>query len=68
MDRGAWWARVCGVTKSQTQLKQLSTCTHISNICWMNITELNYINIIKEVLCYFHLSNFMYLRNQNSIS
>ena len=26
MDRGAWWARVHRVTKSRTQLKQLSTC------------------------------------------
>ena len=25
MDRGAWWATVHGVTKSRTQLKQLST-------------------------------------------
>ena len=25
MDRGAWWATVHGVTKSQTGLKQLST-------------------------------------------
>ena len=25
MDGGAWWATVCGVTKSRTQLKQLST-------------------------------------------
>ena len=25
LDRGAWWATVHGVTKSQTQLKQLST-------------------------------------------
>ena len=24
MDRGGWWATVCGVTKSQTWLKQLS--------------------------------------------
>ena len=24
MVRGAWWARVCGVAKSWTQLKQLS--------------------------------------------
>ena len=31
MDRGVWWATVHRVTKSQTQLKQLSThtCTHI---------------------------------------
>ena len=28
MDRGAWWATVHRVTKSQTGLKQLSTCTH----------------------------------------
>jgi len=30
MDRGAWWATVHGVTKRQTQLKQLSmhACTH----------------------------------------
>ena len=25
MDKGAWWAIVHGVTKNQTQLKQLST-------------------------------------------
>ena len=29
MDRGAWWARVHGVTKSQTLLKQLSMHTNI---------------------------------------
>ena len=28
MDRGAWWTTVHGITKSQTQLKQLSTHTH----------------------------------------
>ena len=27
MDREAWWAIANGVTKSQTQLKQLSTHT-----------------------------------------
>ena len=27
MDRGAWWATVHGVAKSQTQLKQLSMDT-----------------------------------------
>ena len=25
MDRGAWWAAVCGVAQSQTQLKRLSS-------------------------------------------
>ena len=28
MDRGAWWATVHKVTKSQTQLKRLSTHMH----------------------------------------
>ena len=28
MDRGAWWATVSGVTKSQTRLKRLSRHTH----------------------------------------
>ena len=28
MDRGAWWATVHGVSKSQTWLKQLNTPTH----------------------------------------
>ena len=27
--RGAWWATVYGVTKNQTQLKRLSTYTHV---------------------------------------
>ena len=38
MERGAWWARVHGVTKSRTQLKQLSRhCTNtrlISILSW----------------------------------
>ena len=28
MDRGAWWAMVCGVSKSWTQLKRLSIYIH----------------------------------------
>ena len=28
MGRGAWWATVHGITKSQTRLKQLSACKH----------------------------------------
>ena len=29
MDRGAWWATVHGVTKSQTQLSDINTHTHM---------------------------------------
>ena len=33
MDRGAWWATVHGVTKSQTQLKQLSMHSRCAGTC-----------------------------------
>ena len=33
MDGGAWWATVCGITKSQTQL---SDCSHTENIEWVS--------------------------------
>ena len=29
MDRGAWWAAIYGVTRSQTQLKQLSSSSNV---------------------------------------
>ena len=31
MDREAWWAAVCGVTQSQTRLKQLSSSSSSSS-------------------------------------
>ena len=33
-DGGAWWAAVCGVTQSQTQLKRLSSSSSSSSIVW----------------------------------
>ena len=37
MDRGVWWVTVCGVAKSQIQLKQLSMHTHTPiNFCKWN--------------------------------
>ena len=32
VDRGAWWATVHGVTKSLTQLKQLSTHAKVERV------------------------------------
>ena len=32
MDRGAWWATVHGVAKSQTRLKQLSSSSSSSRV------------------------------------
>ena len=29
MDRGAWWARVHGITKTQTQLNDFHSLTHL---------------------------------------
>ena len=29
MDRGAWWATVLGVSKSQTRLSDLTTTKHL---------------------------------------
>ena len=40
MDRGAWWAAVHGVTKSQTQLKWLSMYTYRGK-CKTSIIELD---------------------------
>ena len=34
MDRGAWWATVHGLTKSQTRLKQLSMLGSV--FCFVN--------------------------------
>ena len=48
MDRGAWWATVHAVTKSQTQLKQLSnvllsTSNQISlRISILHLLDLNF--------------------------
>ena len=32
MDRGAWWATVCGITKSQTRLSDEAQHIDISHI------------------------------------
>ena len=37
MDRGAWWAIVYRVEKSQTRLRQLSTHAH-NRLCGQNLT------------------------------
>ena len=34
MDRGAWWATVYGVAKSQTQLEQLNYNMKASSVLW----------------------------------
>ena len=50
MDRGAWWATDCGVTKSQIQLKQLSMHTQCL-IIW--IIPLLICVFIHQTLHYF---------------
>ena len=44
MDRGAWWATVQGVTKSQTQLKQLSRhATYFKSPNWSEFNSVDQI-------------------------
>ena len=50
MDRGAWWATVFRVTKSQTQLKQLSTNSHMMS------TALKYLPGVMDTLTQTKLS------------
>ena len=37
MDTGAWWAIVHGITKSQTQLSDINTCTLSWTFSMLNI-------------------------------
>ena len=71
MDRGAWRAAVCGVTKRWTWLKQLSTWIHhlcmyvfIVHIC-MDLFII-YLSISLSITCicmyvYIYLSSIMYI-------
>ena len=34
VDRGAWWAAICGVTQSWTQLKRLSSSSSLIDNSW----------------------------------
>ena len=51
MDRGAWWARVLGVTQSWTQLKRLSM--HMFFFCQKNYMPLlyQYHTALTKCLC-----------------
>ena len=42
MDRGAWWATVHSVAKSQTRLKQLRVHTFLSQFLWVRISDREY--------------------------
>ena len=57
-DGGAWWAAVCGVTQSRTQLKWLSSRS--SSIKYKNdfsnCSKLFFPNVIKISKAYFFLS------------
>ena len=56
MDRGAWWAIVFGVAKSQTRLKGLSmhACMHTVLKCQFVLFLLQYLPGCGLVFC-FHL-------------
>ena len=48
MDRGAWWATVHGVAKSQTHLKRLSMHAYMQWIVRIRIHFLNYMLAIDK--------------------
>ena len=55
MDRGAWWATVHKVTKSQTRLKLLSTHTHDKSKCLLQ--KNHFYSISSLLLCLLFLKN-----------
>jgi len=65
MDRGAWWATVHGVTKSQTQLKLLSTHAHkylkdtFSKLDEMSTQRIHHLNYIIDIF----FKNIQLLKN-----
>ena len=54
MDRGAWWAVVLGVTKSQVQLDQLSThaCIGVLSVFPEKISTFECTSSTIYQLCY----------------
>ena len=51
MGSGAWQATVCGVSKSWTQLKRLSTCTHENCVPPRKIIMPYYLKNVQSVVC-----------------
>ena len=51
MDGGAWWAAIYGVTRSQTQLKWLSSSSSSNFQISLNLTKLHYLH------CFYHGPN-----------
>ena len=49
MERGAWWAKVHRVSKSGTQLKQLSTYTHPKCIIWIRKVLQSLSDLVKMI-------------------
>ena len=48
MDKGAWWATVHGVTKSQTQLSNTHTHTHTHTQRWKGNIQMQ--RLISKVM------------------
>ena len=53
LDRGAWWAAVCGVAQSQTRLKWLSSSSsyliyHLFHF-WYGFCRLSFLLIMKNI-------------------
>ena len=58
MDRGAWCATVCGVAKSQSRLKRLSTAQHIYIFLFFQMHT--YTHTVVHFIFSFLLFNFSF--------
>ena len=52
MDRGAWWATVHGVTKSQTRLSDLTTTARIAGLGWKGCLIFEYYPCRTPAYCF----------------
>ena len=57
MDRGAWWATVCGIAKSWTQLKQLNTAHKFRSLDPYQIHNLQIFSVFCRP-CFFLIVSF----------
>ena len=52
MDGGTWWATVHGVTKSQTQLSDFTTCVSMYLACFLSVSSLDHELLEgKDLIC-----------------
>ena len=57
-DRGAWWAAVCGVAQSRTQLKRLSSSSSSSSMAFLVLISLGNSILFSTTAVPFHIQSW----------